>query len=72
MDRFSQISKSIIRRITKRIDLTPTPVHLGRWTLDYCPNRIDYKIEFANEDHCGPCGQKIKSKHKIIRQTNIG
>lgn len=60
MNRLSQLSKSFVRRITKRIDLRPNYVHLGRWAIDYCPERIDYKIEFANEDHCGPCGQKIK------------
>ncbi len=30
---------------------------LGRWNIDYCTNQINRKIDFANEDHCGPCGQ---------------
>jgi hypothetical protein len=29
---------------------------LGRWTLDNCDKKINRKIDFSNEDHCGPCG----------------
>ncbi len=35
---------------------------LGRWRLmhDKC---IDYKVDLANEDHCGPCGElKLKAR----------
>uniref|UniRef100_A0A6C0B902 Uncharacterized protein n=1 Tax=viral metagenome TaxID=1070528 RepID=A0A6C0B902_9ZZZZ len=30
---------------------------LGRWHLDDCNKRINKKIDYSNEDHCGPCGQ---------------
>lgn len=30
---------------------------LGRWNLDY-DNKIDYKVKWANEDHCGVCDNK--------------
>ncbi len=33
---------------------------LGRWNIDNCKNQINRKIDFANEDHCGPCGQYNK------------
>lgn len=55
--------QTITRRISKLIDIRPTPIILGRWQIDYCPTKLDHKIEFANEDHCGPCGQKIKAQH---------
>lgn len=34
----------------------PKPL-LGRWNIDYCIHKINKKIDFSNEDHCGPCGQ---------------
>ena len=30
---------------------------LGRWNTEYCSKKIDTKIDWSNEDHCGPCGQ---------------
>ena len=44
-------------RITKGIlgqGLETKP--LGRWSLLY-DKRLDSKIDRANEDHCGPCGE---------------
>jgi Uri superfamily endonuclease len=35
---------------------------LGRWNIDYCDKKMKQKIELANEDHCGPCGQYILDK----------
>ena len=35
---------------------------LGRWNIDYCDKKIKHKIDLANEDHCGPCGQYILEK----------
>ena len=32
----------------------PKPV--GRWTNE-CNTKTNKKIDFSNEDHCGPCGQ---------------
>ncbi len=39
---------------------------LGRWTIDYCDKKVNTKIDLANEDHCGPCGEYILDKNKII------
>ena len=36
-------------------------VLLGRWTVDYCPKKINNKIDMSNIDHCGPCGQHLTS-----------
>ncbi len=30
-------------------------VHLGRWNLCYC-NKVNRKIDLANYDNCGTCG----------------
>ncbi len=30
-------------------------VLLGRWTIVYCENKINKKIDLSNEDHCGTC-----------------
>jgi hypothetical protein len=35
---------------------------LGRWNIETCDKKTNYKIDFANEDHCGPCGQYILEK----------
>jgi len=41
---------------------------LGRWSINYCQNNINKKIDSGNIDHCGPCGQydlKNDNKDKI-------
>ena len=35
---------------------------LGRWNIESCSKKLDTKIDLANEDHCGPCGQYAKTK----------
>jgi len=30
---------------------------LGRWHLNDCNKKVNKKIDYSNEDHCGPCGQ---------------
>ena len=35
---------------------------LGRWKPEYCQIKLDKKIDLANEDHCGPCGNIITQK----------
>jgi hypothetical protein len=34
------------------------PKPLGRWNND-CYLKTNQKIDFANEDHCGPCGENL-------------
>jgi hypothetical protein len=49
---------------------TDAKILLGRWHLNDCNLRINKKVDNANVDHCGPCGQydqpPIKNKKKII------
>ncbi len=29
---------------------------LGRWNIETCDVKRNKKIDWSNEDHCGPCG----------------
>jgi len=53
--------KSLILYIRTLFNKKPYYQHLGRWRIEQCPNKINMKIDLANEDHCGPCGN-YKSK----------
>lgn len=33
--------------------------NLGRWNIENCNVKTNRKIDFANEDHCGPCGNNL-------------
>ncbi len=39
---------------------------LGRWNIDYCKDNISTKVNLANVDHCGSCGE-----YKIVEDTII-
>ena len=32
---------------------------LGRWNKETCAIKLNKKIDLANEDNCGPCGEYI-------------
>ena len=57
--------KRVIQLFTKQ---GPKPV--GRWNNDYCDVKTNKKVDFANHDHCGPCGQDIIKKDVITIQTS--
>ena len=38
----------IIRKMSQYIDIYPTTITLGRWTVEHCKDKIDHKIELAN------------------------
>jgi hypothetical protein len=42
---------------------------LGRWGQEKCAIKINKKIDLANEDNCGPCGEYILEKLKITANT---
>jgi hypothetical protein len=44
---------------------------LGRWNIDYCRKKIDNKVDLANEDHCGPCGQYIIVKKEESKNNEF-
>ena len=48
---------------------------LGRWHIETCNKKINSKIDFANEDHCGPCGKNhivpdVVYMHKMLKKKN--
>jgi len=34
---------------------------LGRWNIKICNEKLNNKIDLANEDHCGTCGKYLKN-----------
>lgn len=43
------------------------PITLGRWNMEECSKKTNAKIDWANMDHCGPCGKyKIQEE---LRKT---
>jgi len=35
-----------------------TSVLLGRWKIEQTEKQLHRKIDWSNEDHCGPCGKQ--------------
>ena len=68
---FNQIRSTIVNNPNNRILYTVInsifihehkPPQLGRWGLIH-DNRVDRKVDWSNEDHCGPCGSlKLEKK----------
>jgi hypothetical protein len=40
----------------KKFNLREQKKVLGRWNIDECDITKRKKIDWSNEDHCGPCG----------------
>lgn len=36
------------------------PNPLGRWQTVQSIQHMNHKIDWSNEDHCGPCGQYVR------------
>jgi hypothetical protein len=59
---FSNRPFPFLRQIA-RIILSEEPTRpLGRWNMESCPTKTTQKIDWSNEDHCGPCGQYALEK----------
>jgi hypothetical protein len=39
---------------------------LGRWSQERCAIKLNKKIDLANEDNCGPCGEYILTKLETV------
>jgi hypothetical protein len=61
---------SFIRRL---ISATTPPTKLGRWHLHYDPKIVNFKVDQANEDHCGCCHEnennQTMKQDQMLRQT---
>lgn len=64
-----------ITTILRKMMPKEIPTLLGRWRMDKCNTKMNYKVDLSNEDHCGPCGQyaltKIElKKNQIVVKTD--
>ena len=59
----------IIKRILGRLLSKELPLPVGRWKIESCNKKMDYKVDLSNEDHCGPCGQY--ALNKITNKVDI-
>ncbi len=46
-------------------------ISLGRWNTSYVTSSINSKVDLANEDHCGPCGQYILEKNNQQKKIDF-
>jgi hypothetical protein len=53
-----------ITTILKKFKSKDIPNPVGRWRIEKCNKAMNNKIDLANEDHCGPCGQYAFEKGK--------
>jgi hypothetical protein len=60
-----------ISRFVKNILSTETIKPLGRWKLEECNKLTNYKIDLANEDHCGVCSQYASVKIQSIKDKDM-
>lgn len=59
---FFRTIRYVQKIVLKRFQQMPLP--LGRWGRIDCPKQVDNKVDWSNEDHCGPCGEKVLVKKK--------
>ncbi len=64
---------NFITKLIKKFVPNQIPIPNGRWKVEYCNIAINKKIDMANEDHCGPCGQYAKNQidvqNKIVTKN---
>ena len=62
----------LLKTIWKKFLPKDLPKPVGRWNIEDCNKKTNYKIDLSNEDHCGPCGQyaltKLDLKPKITKE----
>jgi hypothetical protein len=51
-----------LTRIIKFMTTKDLPRPVGRWRMEDCNKKTNFKIDLSNEDHCGPCGQYALEK----------
>jgi hypothetical protein len=60
-----------IVNIIKKIFFKELPKPTGRWKIEDCNKKMNYKVDLSNEDHCGPCGQYALTKRINHQKKNI-
>ena len=61
--------KGVITNIINNILPKKVARPVGRWNIDYCKVKTNAKIDLANEDHCGPCGEYALKKRLLGNNT---
>jgi len=56
---------NILKRIIPEKPRSP----LGRWNIDHCYQKNAQKIDWSNEDHCGPCGTSDLATISKVNET---
>jgi len=56
-----------LKRFALGNDIKP----LGRWSIDYCPKKINRKVNLANEDNCGVCDQYKNTNTNNIKPLRL-
>ena len=57
-----------IMNIIKTILPKELPKPTGRWSIEKCNKKMNFKIDLSNEDHCGPCGQYALTKKELNKK----
>ena len=54
------ISINKLRRVFpfKVFPLSDFNKRLGRWSINHTKEQTDHIVDWSNEDHCGPCGER--------------
>lgn len=64
--------RSFIKGIVSHASVSSaSSVVLGRWGIQYDPKIIRIKIDQANEDHCGCCGEEPETSKKMSAKTSL-
>lgn len=59
-----------VRKILSKLVHVPKPV-LGRWGTECDSKQMNTRIDLANEDHCGPCGNYSLEKTNEISSKKM-
>jgi hypothetical protein len=57
-------------KFIKNFSTTNNTNYLGRWSITYCRNTLNKRIDLANEDHCGVCYSTKYHNGAFIKQIN--
>ena len=58
--------RGLLTEFSKFFRRNPNKLGIGRWRLEDCNKKINKKVDFANEDHCGPCGNNLLRKRESV------
>ena len=58
---FQKVISNVFSNLSKRVISNVQWISIGRWDINYDMKTINYKVDRANQDHCGPCGYDVPS-----------